>query len=376
MADKLRVGVIFGGRSGEHEVSLVSAQGIMDAMDKKKYEVIPIGITKEGRWLTSGDPMKLLQAPPAKGAGEQRSRGAGEQGLVPADRRDLVPGTRETGFPQVDVVFPVLHGPYGEDGTVQGLLELADIPYVGAGVLGSALGMDKIAMKAVFRSHGLLVVEHIALKRRDWERDPEAMMDLIEKRLGYPCFIKPANLGSSVGITKVHTRSQLAPALKLAARYDRRMLGEQAVNGREIEVSVLGNDDPIASVPGEIIPCREFYDYVAKYIDDRSELIIPADLPPHLTRRIQELAIAAFLAVDCAGMARVDFLLDRDTGELYVGELNTIPGFTPISMYPKLWEASGIPYSELIDRLIELALDRHADNRRSETSYSPEEFAP
>jgi D-alanine-D-alanine ligase len=400
MAEKLRVGVIFGGRSGEHEVSLVSAQGIMNAMDKEKYEVIPIGISKEGRWLTSGEPMKLLQSPPAKGAGEQGSKGAevlsrakeqeqgsrspeqsegtgaGERGLVPADRRELVPGTREAGFPQVDVVFPVLHGPYGEDGTVQGLLELADIPYVGAGVLGSALGMDKIAMKAIFRNHGLPVVEHLALKRRDWERDPEAMMELIEKELGYPCFIKPANLGSSVGITKVHWRSELAPALNLAARYDRKMLAEQAVNAREIEVSVLGNDDPIASVPGEIIPCREFYDYIAKYIDDRSELIIPADLPPELTRRIQELAIAAFLAVDCAGMARVDFLLDRDTGELYVGELNTIPGFTPISMYPKLWEASGISYSELIDRLIELALDRHADSRRSKTSYSPEEFGP
>ena len=382
MAEKLRVGVIFGGQSGEHEVSLVSAQGIMNAMDKEKYEIIPIGITKEGRWLTSGEPMKLLQSspavPPAVGGDERGGAERAESGtweLMPSrSRRDLVPGTREKGFPQVDVVFPVLHGPYGEDGTVQGLLELADIPYVGAGVLGSALGMDKIAMKAVFMSHGLPVVEHVALKRKDWERDPEAMMELIEEELGYPCFVKPANLGSSVGISKVHQRSELAPALHLAARYDRRMLAERAVNAREIEVSVLGNDEPIASVPGEIIPCREFYDYIAKYVDDRSELIIPADLPPEVTRRIQELAIAAFLAVDCAGMARVDFLLDKDTGELNVGELNTIPGFTPISMYPKLWEASGISYSELIDRLIELALERHADNSRSETSYSPEEF--
>ena len=361
MAEKLRVGVIFGGRSGEHEVSLVSAQGIMNAMDKEKYDIIPIGITKEGRWLTSGDPMRVLQC----------NEGQGARRLA-----DLHPCPPAPALPSdLDVVFPVLHGPYGEDGTVQGLLELADIPYVGAGVLGSALGMDKIAMKAIFRSYGLPVVEYIPLKRRDWERDPEAMMELIEDALGYPCFIKPANLGSSVGITKVHMRSQLAPALKLAARYDRKMLAEQAVNGREIEVSVLGNDDPIASVAGEIIPCREFYDYIAKYIDNRSELIIPADLLPELTRLTQELAIAAFLAVDCAGMARVDFLLDEDTGELYVGELNTIPGFTPISMYPKLWEASGISYSELIDRLIELALERHADNRRSETSYSPEEFA-
>ena len=377
MAEKLRVGVIFGGQSGEHEVSLVSAQGIMNAMDKERYEIIPIGIAKEGRWLTSGEPMKLLQSGGPGVAGQIADTRQAEPGtweLVATDRRDLVPGTRETGFPQVDVVFPVLHGPYGEDGTVQGLLELADIPYVGAGVLGSALGMDKIAMKGVFKSYGLPVVEHVALKRRDWERDPEAMVELVEKQLGYPCFIKPANLGSSVGISKVHQRSGLAPALALAARYDRRMLAERAVNAREIECSVLGNDEPIASVPGEIIPCREFYDYIAKYIDDRSELIIPADLPPGVTRRIQELAIAAFLAVDCAGMARVDFLLDKDTEELYVGELNTIPGFTPISMYPKLWEASGISYSELIDRLIELALERHADNSRSETSYSPEEF--
>ena len=374
MAEKLRVAVIFGGQSGEHEVSLVSAQGIMKAMDKERYEIIPIGITKAGRWLTSGEPMKLLQSG-GPGVSAQVAEAEPEtRELVPRSRRDLVPGTRETGFPQVDVVFPVLHGPYGEDGTVQGLLELTDIPYVGAGVLGSALGMDKIAMKAVFRSHGLPVVEHVALKRKDWEQDPEAVMELIEKELGYPCFVKPANLGSSVGISKVHQRSELAPALALAARYDRRMLAERAVNAREIEVSVLGNDEPIASLPGEIIPCREFYDYIAKYIDDRSELIIPADLPPELTRRIQELAVAAFLAVDCAGMARVDFFLDKDTGELYVGELNTIPGFTPISMYPKLWEASGISYSELIDRLIELALERHADNARSETSYSPEEF--
>jgi len=373
MAEKLRVGVIFGGRSGEHEVSLVSARGIMNAMDKEKYEIIPIGITKDGRWLTQGDPMRLLQSGTGIAGEIAESVDPETQTLVPAERRDLIPGTREAGFPQVDVVFPVLHGPYGEDGTVQGLLELADIPYVGAGVLGSALGMDKIAMKAIFRSYGLPVVEHVPLKRKDWERDPEAMVELIEEKLGYPCFIKPANLGSSVGISKVRERSELAPALHLAARYDRRMLAEQAVNAREIEVSVLGNDDPIASVPGEIIPCREFYDYIAKYIDDRSELIIPADLPAELTKRVQELAIAAFQAVDCAGMARVDFLLDKDTGELYIGELNTIPGFTPISMYPKLWEASGISYSELIDRLIELALERYADNSRSETSYSPEE---
>ncbi len=379
MAEKLRVAVLFGGQSGEHEVSLVSAQGIMKAMDEERYEVIPVGITKDGRWLTGGEPMELLQSGGPSAAGQIAESGPAEPetrelALAKRHRRELVPGTHETGFPQVDVVFPVLHGPCGEDGTVQGLLELADLPYVGAGVLGSALGMDKIAMKAVFKSYGLPVVDHVAFKRRDWERDPEAVMELIEEELGYPCFVKPANLGSSVGISKVHQRSELAPALHLAARYDRRLLAERAVNAREIEVSVLGNDEPIASLPGEIIPCREFYDYVAKYIDDRSELIIPADLPAELTRRIQELAVVAFLAVDCSGMARVDFFLDKDTGELYLGELNTIPGFTPISMYPKLWEASGISYSELIDRLIELALERYADKSRSETSYSPQEI--
>lgn len=374
MADKIRVGVIFGGSSGEHEVSLISARGVMNAMDTEKYKIIPIGITKEGRWLTSGDPMNLLQSG-GPGAADQIAEvekaeaATGMRELVPENRRDLVPGTRETGFPQVDVVFPVLHGPYGEDGTVQGLLELANIPYVGAGVLGSALGMDKIVMKAIFRSHGLPVAEHLALKRKDWERDPEVMMELIEKELDFPCFIKPANLGSSVGISKVHERSELAPALDLAASYDRKMLAERAVNAREIECSVLGNDDPIASLPGEIVPCREFYDYIAKYIDDRSELIIPAPLSPEMTKRVQELSIKAYLAIDCAGMARVDFLLDRDSDGLFIGEVNTIPGFTPISMYPKLWEASGISYSELIDRLIELALERHADKSRSRTSY-------
>jgi D-alanine-D-alanine ligase len=368
MTKKTKVGVIFGGRSGEHEVSLSSARGIMNAMDKEKYEIVPIGVTKEGRWIASGDPMKALKAGtleesvPAALLGDPSQRG-----LMRLEESETAVTTSRVS--EIDVVFLVLHGPYGEDGTVQGLLELADIPYVGAGVLGSALGMDKALMKTVFRAHGLPVVEHLVIKRKEWEHDPQGVMQRIEDTLAYPCFIKPANLGSSVGISKVHQRSELAPALDLAARYDRKMLAEQGVNAREIEVSVLGNDDPIASVPGEIIPWREFYDYVAKYIDDRSELIIPADLPPETTRRIRELAIQAYLAVDCAGMARVDFLLDKDSGQIYVSELNTIPGFTPISMYPKLWEASGISYSELIDRLIELALERHADKSRSETSY-------
>jgi D-alanine-D-alanine ligase len=368
MAKRIKVGVIFGGRSGEHEVSLASAKGIMNAMDQEKYEIVPIGITKEGRWIASGDPMKALEA----GALEDSVPAAllgdpSQKGLMRLEASETVVTT--TRLSEIDVIFPILHGPYGEDGTVQGLLELADIPYVGAGVLGSALGMDKALMKIVFRDHGLPVVKYLVIKRKEWERAPKGVMQRIEDTLDYPCFIKPANLGSSVGISKVHQRDELAPALDLAARYDRKMLAEQGVNAREIEVSVLGNDDPIASVPGEIIPCREFYDYVAKYIDDRSELTIPADLPPETTQQIQKLAIEAYLAVDCAGMARVDFLLDKDSGQIYVGELNTIPGFTPISMYPKLWEASGIPYSELIDRLIELALERHADKSRSETSY-------
>lgn len=361
MSKKLRVGVIFGGKSGEHEVSLISAKGIMGAMDKSKYEIIHIGITKQGRWITDGDPMKTLEAMAA---------GASDPGQPepPGERRELVPGIRAN-FPQVNVIFPVLHGPYGEDGTVQGLLELADIPYVGAGVMASAAAMDKSITKTIFTAKGLPVVEHLIIKRKRWENEPEAVLQSIEERLGHPCFIKPANLGSSVGVTKVHDRSELAPALDLASSYDRKMLAERAVNAREIECSVLGNDDPIASVPGEIIPCREFYDYKAKYIDDRSELLIPAPLSPELTARVQELSIKAYLAIDCAGMARVDFLMDRDTEELFISEVNTIPGFTPISMYPKLWEASGISYSELIDRLIELALERHADKGRSRTSY-------
>ena len=369
MTKKTKVGVLFGGRSGEHKVSLVSAKGIINAMDKGKYEIVPIGITKEGRWIASGDPMKALEAgTPEESVPAALLGDPSQRGLMRLEESETAVTT--TRLSEIDVIFPVLHGPYGEDGTVQGLLELADIPYVGAGVLGSALGMDKALMKTVFQARGLPVVEYLVIKRKEWEHDPQGVMQRIEDTLDYPCFIKPANLGSSVGITKVHQRDELAPALDLAARYDRKMLAEQGVNAREIEVSVLGNDDPIASVPGEIVPCREFYDYVAKYIDDRSELIIPADLPPETTQRIRELAIKAYLAVDCAGMARVDFMLDRDSGQIYVGELNTIPGFTPISMYPKLWEATGIPYSELIDRLIDLAKERFQDRSQMETSFT------
>jgi len=377
MRKKIRVGVIFGGKSGEHEISLISAQSVMNALDKDKYEIIPIGIDKQGRWLTSGDPMRLLsQGESATYEQTQQATGnAQPAGQPAAARRELIPGTGKAGFPQVDVVFPVLHGPYGEDGTVQGLLELADIPYVGCGVLSSALGMDKSLTKELLKAKGLPVVPYRMIKRKRWEAEPEAVMDELEAALGYPCFVKPANLGSSVGVSKARSREELAQALEEAARYDRKLLVEWAVPAaREIEVSVLGNDDPIASVPGEIIPSREFYDYAAKYLNGTSKLLIPAPLPPELSERARELALAAYLALDCAGMARVDFLLDGERNELYLSELNTIPGFTAISMYPKLWEASGIPYPELLDRLIELALERYEDKKRSRTSYSPPEI--
>ena len=368
---KIRVAVLFGGRSGEHEVSLASAASVMQAMDKAKYDIYPVGISPSGRWLTTGDPMRLLESgeiEPLASAPKQATA-TGRELTIASERMSLVPGTRETGFPEVDVVFPVLHGPYGEDGTIQGLLQLADIPYVGAGVLGSALGMDKVAMKAVFRAHGLPVVDHMAFLARDWRARPEELVARVEQQLGYPCFVKPANLGSSVGITKAHDRQELEQGLELAAEYDRRLLVEKGVNAREIEVSVLGNDEPEASVPGEIVPCNEFYDYAAKYLDGESELLIPAPISPEQTREAQELAVRAHKAVDCAGMARVDFLLCRDSDRLYLNELNTIPGFTSISMYPKLWEASGLPYPQLIDRLIELALERHEERGRLRTRY-------
>jgi len=379
---KIRVGVIFGGKSGEHEVSLVSAQSIMRAIDKGKYEVVPIGVTHDGRWLTRGDPLKALTG------GQTSMPQLLESGFVldadsapttyqpDPEHRELVPGTQAAGIPEVDVVFPVLHGPFGEDGTVQGLLELADIPYVGAGVMASAVGMDKAVMKDVLRSHELPVVAHLVVKRLTWESDPGSVRESVAASISYPCFVKPVNLGSSVGISKAHSAAEIDAAIDLAAQYDRKILIEKCVDqAREIEVSVLGNDDPIASVPGEVIPSREFYDYAAKYLEHASELLIPAPLDAEVTERVRQLAIDAYLAFDCAGMARVDFLLSRTTGELFIGEVNTIPGFTSISMYPKLWEASGIAYPELIDRLIELALERHADQRRSRVSYQSEQDA-
>lgn len=372
MARKIRVGVIFGGRSGEHEVSLASARSVMSAMDKEKYEIVPIGITKEGRWIASGDPLMALEAgdagvsQPVALLGDPSRRGL----MRLEDTEQAVKATR---LAELDVVFPILHGPYGEDGTVQGLLELAGIPYVGAGVIGSALGLDKAVFKDVMLAHGLPITDYLLVKRKEWETVPEEVMDRAEAALGYPVFTKPANLGSSVGIRKCHDREELTRGLTEAARYDRKLLVEVAVPAaREIEVSVLGNDDPIASVPGEIIPSREFYSYEAKYIDrgdEASGLLIPAPISPEMTERVRDLAVRAYKAIDCAGMARADFLLSDETGELYVSELNTIPGFTTISMYPKLWEASGIPYPELIERLIDLAIERYQDKGCSETSY-------
>jgi len=374
MTPKIRVGVIFGGRSGEHEVSLASARSVMGAIDTDKYEIVPIGITKEGRWIASGDPMKALEAGDAGASQPAALLGdPSRRGLMRLD--DTERAVEATHLAELDVIFPVLHGPYGEDGTVQGLLELAGIPYVGAGVTGSAVGMDKAIFKDVMRAHGLPIVDSLVFKRKEWDADPERVMERIEERLGYPVFTKPVNLGSSVGISKCHDRAGLAAGLAEAARYDRKLLIEAAVPAaREIEVSVLGNDDPIASVPGEILPSREFYSYEAKYLDtgeDASDLLIPAPISPEQTELARDLAIRAYKAIDCAGMARADFLLSGETGELYVNELNTLPGFTVISMYPKLWEATGVPYPELIDRLIGYAIERYDDKSRSETSYQP-----
>ncbi len=360
MANKMRVGVIFGGRSAEHEVSLNSARSIMSVIDPNRYEVVPIGITKEGRWLALGDPLKALQE-----ATEEAT--APVAILADPSHRGLVRvnGSERIALPSLaqglDVVFPVLHGPYGEDGTIQGLLELADVPYVGAGVLASALGMDKVLMKSVFTQRGLPIADYVVVQRRDWVQAPDLVVKEVEERLGYPCFVKPANLGSSVGISKAHNRDELGPALDLAVPYDRKIVIEEFVDCRELECSVLGNDDPLASVVGEIVPCNEFYDYKAKYVDNKSELVIPAQIPDHIAQEVRRTAVAAFRAIDCLGMARVDFFLGRGDEKVYLNEINTIPGFTSISMYPKLWEASGLGYGQLVNRLLDLALEKHAE---------------
>lgn len=372
MTRRIRVGIIFGGRSGEHEVSLASAQSILRHIDRSRYDVVPIGITKEGRWVVGGDPLAALTAGRLlETVGASMLPDPGARGLVALDPSS---GFLERGLEEpLDVVFPVLHGTYGEDGTIQGLFELAGIAYVGAGVLGSAAGMDKAIMKTLFRAAELTIVNWEVVLRSELERDADAVLQRTEEQIGYPCFVKPANLGSSVGVSKAHDRAGLRRGLWEASRYDRKVLVEHAVNARELECSVLGNDDPVASIVGEIRPKREFYDYRAKYVDDDSELCIPANIDDALAQRVRQMAVIAFKAIDVAGMARVDFFLDRETGELLVNEINTIPGFTKISMYPKLWEASGLSYSDLIDRLILLALERRAERNRNETSFRLEE---
>jgi D-alanine-D-alanine ligase len=393
MAKKLRVGVLFGGRSGEHEVSLLSAASILKAIDRKKFDVVPIGITKEGRWLGAADAHGLLE-------GDQSVVGrhlrAGDPNVTPGAKL-LHEGMPTLMAPEpaaasssvelkrrladkssaIDVIFPVLHGTFGEDGTIQGLFELAGIAYVGSGVLGSSAGMDKDVMKRLFTQAGLPIVKHVTVLRSEWESSLRKTIAKIEAALKYPVFVKPANLGSSVGISKAHDRKELGPALDEAGKYDRKLVIEQGVGGkksraRELEVAVLGNDDPKASVVGEIIPGKEFYDYEAKYLSEGSVPVIPAKLTSAQTKQIREMAIAAFRACDLAGLARVDFLMEPDgKRRIFLNEVNTLPGFTQISMYPKLWEATGIVYSDLITRLIELALERQREKNRN--SYSRQE---
>jgi D-alanine-D-alanine ligase len=422
MAKKLRVGILFGGRSGEHEVSLLSAASVLGAIDRDKFDVTPIGITKEGRWLAAADAHGLLNSDASAVARRLR---AGDPEATPGAKllhegiptllapepessATLVQNQRPGGEPltaagarsaavNLDVVFPVLHGTFGEDGTIQGLFELAGIAYVGSGVLGSAAGMDKDVMKRLFVEAKLPIVKHVTLLRAEWEKSPRKAIAQVERAFPYPVFVKPANLGSSVGITKAHDRKELGPALTLAAKYDRKLIVEQGVGGkspqrrrpvagdpgkprrggqaaraREFEVAVLGNDAPQASVVGEIIPGKEFYDYEAKYLSEGSVPVIPAPLSKSETRKIREMAVAAFKACDLSGLARVDFLMEPDgKRRIFVNEVNTMPGFTRISMYPKLWEATGLSYKDLITRLIELALERQAE--KSRTTYSREE---
>jgi len=354
---RLLVGVLFGGRSGEHEVSLASAASVIRGLDPDKYEAVPIGISKEGHWLIGGAAQKLLPEVLKGGQRIVMAADPTDAALIPLDRSGM--GQR------LDVVFPVMHGTYGEDGTIQGLLDLAGLPFVGAGVLGSAVGMDKDVAKKLLQHAKIPVVPWVTVYRADWERNPAAIQKQIEKKFHYPLFVKPATLGSSVGMTKVHSRKELAPALNLASEFAMKILVERAVGAREIEVSVLGNHDPKASIPGEIVPHREFYDYTAKYLEEGTALIIPAKLKPAHIKKIQALAISAFRTLELLGMARVDFFLEKKGGKLYLNEVNTIPGFTSISMYPKLWEATGIPFRELIDRLISLALEVHQEKART-----------
>lgn len=363
MARKLKIGVIFGGRSGEHEVSLVSAVSVIKALNKKKYQVIPIGIAKNGQWLAMGDPLRALKEKNLK------LTKLATPIINPKKGTFLRVGDKEI---KVDIVFPVLHGTYGEDGTIQGLFEMANIPYVGSGVLGSALGMDKVIQKQLYEQMGLPIVKYVWFINwgKQKEESRKKILRHIEKKLKYPLFIKPANLGSSVGISKAGDRKELIKAINLAARFDRKILVEEGVkNPREIECSVLGNDQPGASILGEIIPSGEFYDYNAKYVDGKSTAQIPAKLPKGVAQKIREIAIKAYKSLDSAGMARVDFLVEKQTNKIFLNELNTIPGFTSISMYPKLWAATGLAYPKLLDELIKLALERHREKNKLQLSF-------
>jgi D-alanine-D-alanine ligase len=369
MTKKINVGIVFGGKSAEHEVSLMSAVSVMRAIDKEKYNVIPIGITKDGSWMLYNGPIEKIE----NGEWECISNKLLEDrpkenifSVIPIGSREMhventIPPYLES---KIDVVFPVLHGPYGEDGTIQGLLEMADIPYVGAGVLASALCMDKVYAKKIFEMEGLNVVDYIVVSRSKLNANISDYVSIIEKSFGYPVFVKPANLGSSVGITKAHDRDELMTGLKEAAKYDKKIMAEKGIDAREIECAVLGNEEPQASVVGEIIPSHEFYDYEAKYFDDgKSKLIIPADVSEEKAEEIRKMAVQAYKALDCSGLSRVDFFLERETDKVYINEINTMPGFTRYSMYPLLWQESGLPYDKLIDRLIQLALERHREKR-------------
>lgn len=372
MNKKIRVGVLFGGQSGEHEVSLVSAQAVLKNLDPERYEAIPIGITKQGRWLAGGNPLAALTAqadpkmlPSSMQAQDDQHAAASAEiaspALVMPVSEQIVPTQV---LPRLDVIFPVLHGPHGEDGTVQGLCELAGVPYVGCGVLASAVGMDKAMMKAAFAAAGLPMLPWLLIRRIELENDLEAVLDDLEHQLRYPMFVKPANMGSSVGITRATDRATLAEGLAVAASYDRRIVVEQGISAREIEISVLGNEQIESSVPGEVVPSNEWYDYEAKYIDGASQIIIPAPISAELEQQVKQFAARAFAAVDGQGLARVDFLLDKNTQELFINEVNTMPGFTPVSMYAQMWAASGLEYPQLLDKLIALALERSGQDDR------------
>lgn len=366
---KIKVGLVFGGRSAEHEVSLVSAASVMNALDKEKYEIVLIGITPQGKWLSSGNALKLLKEKVDVGQYPEHTIVPNplKQGLVSLNKSLTSPALYK-----LDVLFPLLHGPYGEDGTIQGLFELADIPYVGAGVLGSAVGMDKVIQKQLLEQAKIPTAPGLAFLHIEFQQNQKALLASIERKLRYPCFVKPANLGSSIGITKAHNRKELLQAIGYAGEYDRKILVERGIEkSREIECSVLGNENPAASLPGEVIPSNEFYDYDAKYVDGKSQAVIPAKLPKAAIRKIQDYSVRAFKILNCEGMARVDFLVAAHGRRIYLNEINTIPGFTSISMYPKLWEASGMSYSKLLDRLIELAIERHKAKRHLKTTYLP-----